>query len=84
MEELFVETEKGKLPIDEKIVKKYTLKQGLSTPFTGKKIVNQKGQAVIEKPAREQVTLDDGGLDDGVNLSTSEILDLIEGTDSYT
>lgn len=93
MEELYIEMENTFIPIDEKIIKKYNLKKGTLSPFTGGRIVGKNGEFRKEKPAQEksdatgfEKNKDDEvvELDDGFMLSTSEMIDIAEGTDSTT
>ncbi len=91
MEELFIETPAGHIRIDEEIIKKYHIRKGTLSPFTGSLIVGKDGEFNEKEPAREskekhplEETKEDGivELDNGIMLSTSEILDISHGADS--
>ena len=84
IEELFVETENGRFPIDAEIIKKYHLKKGTLSPFTRMSITGTGGQVTekqqkSENKGKEDVSMEKDG---GVMLTTSEILDFSEGSDS--
>jgi len=89
MKKLDIETKNGNIPIDQKIVNKYNLEKGTKSPFTGNRIVGINGEYPLEKPKENDVSkLDpDNGdgiaeMDGGLMLSTSEIIDFSEATDS--
>lgn len=98
MKELYLETEKGKFPIDQEEIKKYNLHQGTITPFTNNRIVGNNGDFKRESPTNENEDslkdtfyempdkgLKSDGIDqmqDGFELSTSEIIDISQGVDS--
>jgi|GEM_PF-269470 hypothetical protein len=48
MEELYLETKNGTVPIDQKTVEKYNLEKGMQSPFTQDRIVNQFGEYCLE------------------------------------
>lgn len=90
---LYLETEAGQIPLSPEMVAKYNLKKGIFSSFTNYKIVDQSGAFTSETPPKEQKPkLDpeekpgDGivEMDNGMQLSTSEILDLAAGADSDT
>jgi len=87
MEKLYVETKAGKFPIDEKIVEKYDLEKGTYSPFTSNRIVNEKGDFTKKIPPKEPVSIreSEGEIDEmenGLMLSTSEMIDIAQGVDS--
>lgn len=87
MEELFVETREGNVKIDDGIVEKYDLKKGTLSPFTQSHIVDKHGDFKREDPPREEVSLNQGDdeieeMENGLLLSTSEMLDIAQGADS--
>ncbi len=91
MEELKIDTNNGFIPLDEELIKKYGLKKGTKTPFTGYKIVGKDGdytpQAVNEKSVLKPDEKTDDGIVEiqgGAMLTTSEILDFAQGADSTT
>jgi len=89
MEDLYLETENGNIPIDQEVIEKYNLKKGSFSPFTHKRIIDKNGDYILEKQPTEYATLD-GNQDDpefhemenGFMLSTSEMIDIAEGVDS--
>jgi hypothetical protein len=89
MERLFVETEQELIPIDDAIVDKYDLKEGTCTPFTNQRIVDKDGNFFHEEVEEKHTTLPNqdsdeiSEMDHGLMLSTSEMLDIAEGADSY-
>lgn len=95
MEDLFVKTEKGDAKIEPDVVRKYNLEKGLYSPFTHQQVVNQNGafpsELAAEKDPKntgdkllsEDQEGGEGGIS-GVMLSTSEIIDFAQGTDSAT
>lgn len=91
MDELFIETKNGNIPIDREIVQKYNLKKGTLSPFSGGHIVGKFGDFAPEKPkdppkhGPDEKTDDDMiEMDNGMMLTTSEIIDISEGADSDT
>lgn len=88
MEELFLETQQGKIPIDDAIVEKYDLKEGTYTPFTHQKIVDKNGNFIHEETEKKKTSLKNQDdeieeMENGLLLSTSEMIDIAEGADSY-
>ncbi|MCL2052975.1 MAG: hypothetical protein FWG90_00825 [Oscillospiraceae bacterium] len=81
MEELFVATEQGNIPIEPRIAEKYNLKKGVKTPFSNHTIVDKNGNATPEPPKKEPVEEPE---DEGIILTTAEVLDFAAGADSYT
>lgn len=95
MEELFIETPKGNVPIDQEFIEKYNLQKGMKTPFSSDRIVGKNGEFFIDPSQQEHVRpytktvpfdgfADDGveTMDNGFELSTSEIIDFAQGIDS--
>lgn len=88
MERLFVETKQGNIPIDDAIVEKYKLKEGTFTPFTHQRIVDKNGNFVHEEVEKKNTSLKNQDdeikeMENGLMLSTSEMIDIAEGADSY-
>jgi hypothetical protein len=88
MERLFVETEQGRIPIDDAIVEKHELKEGTFTPFTHQKIVDKNGNFIHEEVEKKNTSLKNQDdeikeMENGLMLSTSEMIDIAEGADSY-
>lgn len=87
MEKLYVETKAGNFPIDEKIVEKYDLEKGTRSPFTSNRIVNESGDFTKKIPPKELVSLHQNEdeideMENGLFLSTSEMIDFAQGVDS--
>ncbi len=92
MDELYIKTKNGSLPIDPSVARKYHLEAGEDAPFTHDKIVDASGRA--PKPRPDTLTDVEGEehgellndeiaiLENGVTLSQSEIIDFGQGTDS--
>ena len=92
MEELYIETKNGNVPIDPKVIKKFNLEQGSLSPFTRSRIVDKNGEfpaeTATEKDPKNNGTTqkpEDGIVEtENVQFSTSEIIDLAHGEDSKT
>lgn len=96
MEELYLETKKGNLPIEQNIIEKYDLNSGTLSPFTQQRIVDVNGEYQREPSYTEDELnkefndmqikgMKSDGIDqmeNGFELSTSEIIDFSQGTDS--
>ncbi|MGB8455812.1 MAG: hypothetical protein WCD89_26290 [Anaerocolumna sp.] len=87
MEELFLETKDGNVKIEDSIVNKYDLKKGTVAPFTQNHIVNKEGEFKREDPPEEKFSLNQGDdeieeMENGLLLSTSEMIDIAQGVDS--
>ena len=87
MENLYIETSSGRLPIKKEIVEKHHLEKGMLSPFTRSRIVGENG----EFPSRVSVVKDKDGAMNGdmeatenVLLSTSEVIDFSQGEDSHS
>ena len=79
MEELFVATEHGNIPIESKVIQKYNLKKGTKTPFSNNIIVDKNGDSAPEPPKKK--IIEDSG-ESGIILTTAEALDFAAGADS--
>lgn len=87
MEELYIKTKEGMQKIDNSIVEKYDLKKGTLSPFSRSTLVNENGDAKREEQPKEVVSLNQGDdeideMENGLLLSTSEMLDIAQGVDS--
>lgn len=96
MEELYLETKNGNVPIDEDTIEKYDLKKGSLSPFTRNRIVGRNGEYYLKSDIEEALLKqsfnkmpeegfhDDGiaHMEDGFELSTSEMIDISQGLDS--
>ncbi|MDF2608629.1 MAG: hypothetical protein K0R92_103 [Lachnospiraceae bacterium] len=86
-EELFIETQKGNVPVESDIIEKYDLKEGTFTPFTHERIVDKNGEFIYDMPEQEPASLNQGDdeideMENGLALSTSEMIDIAQGVDS--
>ena len=82
MEELFVATEQGNIPIEQSVAEKYNLERGVRTPFSGSVIVDKNSNATPKPQAKNKKSLQDVEDESGVMLTTSEVLDFAAGADS--
>lgn len=96
MKELFIETKSGRVPLDQEVIKKYDLNQGAKSPFTNSPIVGESGNSKLEVPLREKSISHDFNdmplkgiegdgfdqMENGFQMSQSEIIDFAQGTDS--
>lgn len=96
MKELFLKTENGLIPIDEKMIEKYNLVEGRKSPYTRYYIVDKNGSLKFDSkketssPGLDEMPAGEGMEDDeivefsetGAILSQSEIIDFSHGTDS--
>ena len=89
-QELFVNIEGNLYKLDPVIVRKYNLKKGSRTPMTGYPIVDAAGDG-YKKPQEDQEKKafhnpkedsDPESLDNGMVLSTAEMIDISQGADS--
>lgn len=83
MEELFIETENGNMPINKNIIKKYDLKQGSRSPFSRNRIVGKNGEFNVEKPEKNDLSIGSNEKED-ILFSTAEVIDIAQGADSTT
>ncbi len=90
MEELFLEMKNGKIPLSQEIIKKYNLKKGTRSPFSNERIVGKNGEYFIEKTEKKGSLNEEkvngsgiGEMENGIELSTSEMIDIAQGADSY-
>jgi len=92
MEEVYIETPNGKYPIEKNIIEKYNLTKGMLSPFSRYRLVDKTGD--FSKPDTKdkgyiRYVPDEGKedglaeLDNGILLSTSEMIDISQGADSY-
>jgi hypothetical protein len=79
MDELFLETELGSVPISPRLVKKYHLKKGTKSPFTNLRIVDKNGDFTAVPKDENPVNKSS---DDSRMFSTAEIIDFSQGADS--
>ncbi|NLO47186.1 MAG: hypothetical protein GX111_02520 [Clostridiales bacterium] len=89
MEKLFIETNDHKVPISEDMVLKYHLKKGMLSPVSHNRIVDQNGNDQPNKARRDRTYKKQDNIkalesetQENFDLSTSEILDFSQGTDS--
>ena len=89
MEDLYLLVNNGKELIEEEIIEKYELTKGTLSPFTKCPIVNEYGEYYKEEKELQDEKTDLSNPDDaiaemenGLSLSTSEMLDIAQGVDS--
>ena len=92
MKPLYLETDWGRETIDPVLVEKYHLIAGTWSPFTHQRILDGKGNFQMDPGEAEDFDTElpeedypDDGIDlmqDGFQMSTSEILDFSQGVDS--
>jgi hypothetical protein len=92
MDELYVKTPKGIAPISREIARKYHLKPGAVSPFSGSLVVDARGRASAPEPPRETLSPDEkprgdrldgiAQMDMGLEMKTSEMIDFAQGVDS--
>ncbi len=97
MQELFLKTEEGLIPLDEIIINKYKLKAGRISPFSRFWVVDKSGSLSEDSlydgtssPTPDEMPKGEGLEDDeieefeetGAILSQSEIIDFSRGVDS--
>lgn len=87
MDRLYIETENGNMPIDNEITQKYNLQKGNKSPFTGYRIVDKYGDYSVQNQPEEIHDLSNHedeikDLENGLQLSTSEMFDIADGVDS--
>lgn len=96
MKELFLKTENGLIPIDEKMIEKYNLVEGRKSPYTRYYVVDKTGRHKFDlgketsSPGLDEMPAGEGAEDDeivefsdtGAIFSQSEIIDFSHGTDS--
>lgn len=80
MEELYIQTVNGNIPINSELVKKYGLEKGMISAFSNFKIVGKGG----EFPSRCKNQKINGEIEEAENviLTQSEILDFANAADS--
>lgn len=88
MEKLYIETNRGKVPIDPEVVERLKLEKGEVSPFTRNRIVGENGdfpaETSMEKdPKNCGLPMSSEKDAENVQFSTSEIIDLAQGADSY-
>ncbi len=89
MEKLFIEINDEKIPISGDMVEKYHLKKGHLSPVTHNRIVDQYGDDRPKKIKKDK-SYDkqeinkalESIMQENLDLSTSEIIDFSQGTDS--
>lgn len=79
MEELFIVSESGNIPISTDIIEKYSIRKGTKTPFSDRLIVDKFGDGTIEH--NEEKTLSQPERNSQV-FTTAESIDIAQGADS--
>ncbi|MGI6732205.1 MAG: hypothetical protein ACOX5F_10020 [Anaerovoracaceae bacterium] len=96
MKELYIEVGNRRVPLDSEIVEKYGLNQGTKSPFTSQNLVGRNGDSTLLTSQDEKMIKDSFNhmpfkgiegegvdqMENGFQMSQSEILDFAQGTDS--
>lgn len=86
MENLYLETKNGNVPIDPTMVEKYHLKKGVKSPFTNNRIVDKDGDYQVDIATTKKLNSypdnEIAEMEYGLSLSTSEMIDIAAGVDS--
>lgn len=87
MDELYLKTENGNIPLDPAIIEKYNLKSGEKSPLTRMHIVDKNSkqdrpQSIKERNSLEPLEQNLEEKQEGEVFTTSEILDIAQGVDS--
>ena len=83
MNELFLATEHGNIPIDENIKIKYNLKRGMKSPFSNHMIVDKDGNSQLEQKAKKTILQsNDENHEESRTFSVAEMVDIAQGADS--
>lgn len=78
MDNLFLQTDRGNLPLSPETIKKYNIKKGNKSPFLRYPVVDRFGDATAEPPKKSPPVVEESSL----TLTTSEIIDFMQGADS--
>lgn len=79
MEELFIVSENGNIPINNDIIEKYGVRKGTKTPFTDRLIVDKFGDGTVERS--EEKTLLSPDRNSRI-FTAAESIDIAQGADS--
>lgn len=96
MKDLYLEAEGVRIPLDQGVIEKYGLNQGTKSPFSGRSIVGPDGDSTLDVLKKEKSIKDSFNkmpfkgiegegvdqMENGFQMSQSEILDFAQGTDS--
>lgn len=82
MEELFLKTEDGLVPIALEVVQKYGLKKGEKSPFTGFLLVDRNGG--FDTQENKQKDELEPPYNNAKMFTTAESIDIAQGVDSQT
>ena len=77
MDKLYLETEHGRLPIDEEIISKYGLKKGGISPCSRCRIADESGDSCPHKEEEKPMMEEEGPI-----FSVAEIIDFGQAADS--
>lgn len=88
MENLYIDTPNGRKPIEPKVAEKYNLEKGVISPFTREPLTDKHGE-FPSMTSIEKDTKNNGGKrieneEENVMMSTSEVLDFAQASDSTT
>lgn len=85
MENLYIETDNGNIPIKKEVIEKHKLEKGMISPFTRFRIVGENGEFPFRAAAKKDLKQDTMNADaEDVMLTASEIIDFSQGADSHT
>ena len=80
MDELFLKTDNGLVPIPEEKVQKYGLKKGDKSPFTNFLMVNKNGNfETVEKEQKDEL---EPPHNNAMMFTTAESIDIAKGADT--
>jgi hypothetical protein len=81
MDELFLITEQGKIPIRQDMIKKYSLTKGMRSPFTNNMIADKNGDSTLEQKVEDRPTSEKMNEETPV-FTAAEAIDIAQGADS--
>lgn len=84
MEDLYIETLSGILPIESGMAEKHRLKKGMLSPFTRFRIVGENGEFPSEPTPRKDPEDTMEAETEDVLMTASEVIDFSQGSDSHT
>ena len=85
MENLYIETENGNIPIEKGIIEKHNLEKGMYSPFARYRILGENGDFPKRASAKKDSEKDTMNAEaEDVMLTASEIIDFSQGADSHT
>lgn len=82
MEQLYIKTEKGKIPIEQSQIKKYNLRPGAISPGNRFHVVDKDGNEIKSENNKERKFTRRELMTDGQIFSASEVIDISQGVDA--